>query len=62
MSKKTDKRTIMVSSTVYGIEELLDRAYVLAHGLSATRSGCPTKAPFAVRSDRSAFSELSRRG
>jgi hypothetical protein len=29
VSKKQQKLTIMVSSTVYGIEELLDRIYTL---------------------------------
>jgi hypothetical protein len=56
MSKKTDKRTIMVSSTVYGIEELLDRAYALLtdFGYEVWMSH---KGTFAVRSNRSAFSD-----
>lgn len=29
MSKSSPKLTILVSSTVYGIEELLDRVYTL---------------------------------
>jgi hypothetical protein len=54
MSKAKPKLTILVSSTVYGIEELLDRVYTLL-----TRYGYDVwmshKGTMPVRSDRTAF-------
>lgn len=54
MSKADTKLTILVSSTVYGIEELLDRVYVLltAYGYDVWMSH---KGTVPVRSDRTAF-------
>jgi Domain of unknown function (DUF4062) len=54
MSKSNRKLTIMVSSTVYGIEELLDRVYTLltAYGYVVWMSH---KGTVPVRSDRTAF-------
>jgi len=54
MSKANDKLTVLVSSTVYGIEELLDRVYVLltAYGYDVWMSH---KGTVPVRSDRTAF-------
>lgn len=54
MSKSNAKLTVLVSSTVYGIEELLDRIYTLL-----TRYGYEVwmshKGTVPVRSDRTAF-------
>lgn len=54
MSKSNTKLTVLVSSTVYGIEELLDRIYTLL-----TRYGYEVwmshKGTVPVRSDRTAF-------
>ncbi|MDP1592034.1 MAG: DUF4062 domain-containing protein [Prosthecobacter sp.] len=54
MSKSNAKLTVLVSSTVYGIEELLDRVYTLL-----TRYGYEVwmshKGTVPVRSDRTAF-------
>lgn len=54
MSPAKPKLTILVSSTVYGIEELLDRVYVLltAYGYDVWMSH---KGTVPVRSDRTAF-------
>jgi hypothetical protein len=54
MSKSTKKPVILVSSTVYGIEELLDRIYTLltAFGYEVWMSH---KGTLPVRSDRTAF-------
>ena len=54
MSKAKPKLTVFVSSTVYGIEELLDRVYVLltAYGYDVWMSH---KGSVPVRSDRTAF-------
>jgi hypothetical protein len=54
MSKSDRKLTIMVSSTVYGIEELLDRVYTLltAYEYEVWMSH---KGTVPVRSDRTAF-------
>jgi len=54
MSKVKPKLTILVSSTVYGIEELLDRIYALltAYGYDVWMSH---KGTVPVRSDRTAF-------
>jgi hypothetical protein len=54
MSKAKPKLTVFVSSTVYGIEELLDRVYVLltAYGYDVWMSH---KGTVPVRSDRTAF-------
>jgi len=54
MTKPNRKLTIMVSSTVYGIEELLDRIYTLltAFGYDVWMSH---KGTLPVRSDRTAF-------
>jgi hypothetical protein len=54
MSKPKRKLTIMVSSTVYGIEELLDRVYTLltAYNYEVWMSH---KGTVPVRSDRTAF-------
>lgn len=54
MSKTKPKLTILVSSTVYGIEELLDRVYTLltSYGYDVWMSH---KGTVPVRSDRTAF-------
>ena len=54
MSKSSPKLTILVSSTVYGIEELLDRVYTLltSYGYEVWMSH---KGTMPVRSDRNAF-------
>lgn len=54
MSKAKPKLTILVSSTVYGIEELLDRVYTLltAYGYEVWMSH---KGTVPVRSNRNAF-------
>ena len=54
MTKPNRKLTIMVSSTVYGIEELLDRVYTLltAYGYEVWMSH---KGTVPVRSDRTSF-------
>ncbi len=54
MSKAKPKLTILVSSTVYGIEELLDRVYTLltAYGYEVWMSH---KGTLPVRSNRNAF-------
>lgn len=54
MSKAKSKLTILVSSTVYGIEELLDRVYTLltGYGYDVWMSH---KGTVPVRSDRTAF-------
>ena len=54
MSKSTKQPVILVSSTVYGIEELLDRVYTLltAYGYDVWMSH---KGTVPVRSDRTAF-------
>jgi hypothetical protein len=54
MSKTKPKLTIFVSSTVYGIEELLDRVYTLltSYGYEVWMS---YKGTLPVRSDRTAF-------
>jgi hypothetical protein len=54
MRKPKPKLTILVSSTVYGIEELLDRVYTLltAYGYEVWMSH---KGTLPVRSDRTAF-------
>lgn len=54
MSKSKQKTTILVSSTVYGIEELLDRVYTLLtnYGYEVWMSH---KGTLPVRSDRTAF-------
>lgn len=54
MSDRKRKPTILVSSTVYGIEELLERVYTLlvAFGYEVWMS---YKGTIAVRSDRTAF-------
>lgn len=54
MSKAKPKLTVLVSSTVYGIEELLDRVYTLltSYGYEVWMSH---KGTMPVRSDRSAF-------
>ena len=54
MSKTKPKLTIFVSSTVYGIEELLDRVYTLltSYGYEVWMSH---KGTLPVRSDRTAF-------
>ena len=54
MSKPPKKLTILVSSTVYGIEELLDRVYTLLtnYGYEVWMSH---KGTVPVRSDRTAF-------
>jgi hypothetical protein len=54
MTKPNRKLTIMVSSTVYGIEELLDRVYTLltAYGYEVWMSH---KGTVPARSDRTAF-------
>ena len=54
MSKAKPKLTVLVSSTVYGIEELLDRVYVLltSYGYDVWMSH---KGTVPVRSDRTAF-------
>lgn len=56
MSQPADKRTVMISSTVYGIEELLERAYTLLtqFGYEVWMSHPGT---FPVRSNRSAFED-----
>ncbi len=59
MSKKNNKLTIMVSSTVYGIEELLDRIYTLltAFGYEVWMSH---KGTMPVFSNKSAFENCIR--
>ena len=59
MSDKNDKLTIMVSSTVYGIEELLDRIYTLltAFGYEVWMSH---KGTMPVFSNKSAFENCIR--
>lgn len=54
MREPSSKRTILVSSTVYGIEELLDRIYTLLteYGYEVWMSH---KGTVPVRSDRTAF-------
>ncbi len=54
MSKAKSKLTVLVSSTVYGIEELLDRVYTLltSYGYEVWMSH---KGTVPVRSDRTAF-------
>lgn len=54
MSKSKPKLTVLVSSTVYGIEELLDRVYTLltSYGYEVWMSH---KGTVPVRSDRTAF-------
>jgi hypothetical protein len=54
MSKAKPKLTVLVSSTVYGIEELLDRVYTLltSYGYEVWMSH---KGTISVRSNRSAF-------
>ncbi len=54
MDKSKTKLTILVSSTVYGIEELLDRVYTLltSYGYDVWMSH---KGTMPVRSDRTAF-------
>ena len=56
MSKSAEKRIILISSTVYGIEELLDRAYTLltSFGYEVWVSHMGT---VQVRSHRSAFGD-----
>lgn len=54
MSKATPKLTILVSSTVYGIEELLDRVYTLLTGYGY-EVWMSHKGTMPVRSDRTAF-------
>lgn len=54
MNKTNSKLTVLVSSTVYGIEELLDRVYALltSYGYEVWMSH---KGTMPVRSDRTAF-------
>src|ERR1043165_7484936 len=54
MSKAKSKLTVLVSSTVYGIEELLDRIFTLltSYGYEVWMSH---KGTVPVRSDRTAF-------
>lgn len=54
MSKAKSKLTVLVSSTVYGIEELLDRVYTLltSYGYEVWMSH---KGTIPIRSNRSAF-------
>lgn len=56
MKKTIDKRTILISSTVYGVEELLERAYTLLteFGYEVWMSH---KGTVEVRSNRSAFGD-----
>lgn len=54
MSKPSKKLTILVSSTVYGIEELLDRVYTLLTGFKY-EVWMSHKGTVPVRSDRNAF-------
>jgi len=56
MSKSKSKLTVLVSSTVYGIEELLDRVYTLltSYGYEVWMSH---KGTVPVRSNRSAFQD-----
>ncbi|NTU58611.1 MAG: DUF4062 domain-containing protein [Chlorobiaceae bacterium] len=55
MKKENRKLRVMVSSTVYGIEELLDRVYTLLISYGLYEVWMSHKGTVPVRSDRTAF-------